>query len=64
MLFRSQNNQMQKALIKHFRVHMQVYPGSENEWSDLDSEGDVFAPGEGEEVESDPVENEGDDPSF
>ena len=59
-----QNNQMLKALIKHFKVDMKVYPGSEDEWSDLGSEGDVFAPDEGEEVESDPTENEGDDPSF
>ena len=58
-----QNNQMLKALIKHFEVDMQVYPGSEDEWSDLGSEGDDFAPDEGEEVES-PAEYAGDDPSF
>jgi hypothetical protein len=54
---------MLKALIKHFEVDMQVYPGSEDELSDLGSEGDVLAPDEGEEVES-LAEYVGDDPSF
>lgn len=57
-----QNNKMLKALIKHHKIDMQVLPGSEDEWSDLGSEYDVFAPDE-EEVQS-PAEYTGDDPSI
>jgi len=38
-----QNNKLLKALIKHHKIDMPVLAGSEEDWSDLVDEGDVFA---------------------
>jgi hypothetical protein len=38
-----QNNRMLKALIRHHKIDKSTLAGSEEEWSDLEDEGDVFA---------------------
>lgn len=57
---------MLKAIIRHFKIDMPVLAGSEEEWSDLDEEGDVFATDD-ERAQSPPpaaAPTDGDDPSF
>jgi hypothetical protein len=50
-----QNNMMLKALIKHHKIDMPVLAGSEEEWSDLGEEGDVFATDDDEGVVQSPA---------
>ena len=38
-----QNNQLLKAIIKHHNIDVPVLPNTEDKWSDLADEGDVFA---------------------
>ena len=65
------NNKLLKALIKHNKIDMPTLPGSEEEWSDLSSESDVFAseddkspPAAPNDDDEDDLGYDGDDPSF